>query len=103
MADTPKFGGGKNRLDGLGVATDMTRALFVGILRGDGGGNSGMTKGCEYFVVWDSTTCCQCASSSFVESRSIGRWDYKTAEKCGSREALTEPIHKDDPFPEFGL
>lgn len=80
----------------------MTRVLFIGILRGDGGGNSGMTKGCEYFVVWDSTTCCQCASSSFVESRSMGRWDDKRTEICNVREALTEIIHKDDPLFEFG-
>ena len=102
MADTPEFGGGINRLDGLGAATDMTRVLFAGNWRGDGGGSSGMTKGCEYFVVWNSTTCCQCASSSLVESCSICRWNHKTAELCNIRDAHTKPIHKDDPFLEFG-
>jgi len=101
MADTPEFGWGINRLDGLGVAIDMTRVLFEVDLC-DGGGSSGMTKGSEYLEVWDSTTCCQCASSSFVESFSIGRWNHKTAELCYVREAHTEFIHKDDPFLEFG-
>jgi len=102
MAVSPKFGGGINRLDGLGVATDMTRLLFVGNLCGDDGGSSGMTKGCEYFVVWDSTTCCQCASSSLVESRSICWRRHKTTELCDVREAHTKHIHKYDPFLEFG-
>jgi hypothetical protein len=97
-ADSPNFGGGINRLDGLGGPTDMTRVL----LRGDDGASSGMTKGCEYFVVWDSTTCCQCASSSLVESRSICWGDHQTAELCDIREEHTKPIHKYDPFLELG-
>ena len=70
--DTPIFGGGMTLRDGLEEATGTARGCFVGELRGEEDGSSGMTKGCEYFDLWNVTTCCQCASSSFVEHCSVG-------------------------------
>jgi hypothetical protein len=68
--DTLKSGGGMTRRDGLRMATGMVRVFFEGDLRGNGG-SSGAMKGREYLVLWKSTACCQCVSSSFVESCSV--------------------------------